>query len=165
MPDDPDAPIAGLTTRARAGLVDAGRLGDAALGRGTGGAERLLHRHIDGPELMVAGHLLGKLAGALVLEDDEVADQIQETAMVEDTLNNDLQLWEVGRGGLAAGDGASGLEPLAARSEGADTSLDAVRGNDHGVVGEEAGNLVLIGLELLEVGPDRRVLGSGVLEY
>ena len=41
------------------------------------GPERLLHGGADGVELVVAGHLLGEGA-AVVLEDDEVAEQGEE---------------------------------------------------------------------------------------
>ena len=43
-------------------------------------------------ELVVARHLLNELAAALVLEDDEVADQVQEPALVEDASQQHLQL-------------------------------------------------------------------------
>ena len=59
------------------------------------GAQRLLHRHVDGVELVIAGHLLDERAAAVVLEDDEVADQVEEPALLEHALDHHLQLGQV----------------------------------------------------------------------
>ena len=86
MPDDADPPIARIAARPSAGLVPAARLGDPPRfllqrRRAQGLADRRLHR----VELVIAGHLLDERA-AVVLEDDEVAQQRQEAALLEDAL-------------------------------------------------------------------------------
>ena len=43
-------------------------------------------RLVDGVELVVAGHLLDELAAAVVLEDDEVADEVEKPPLLEDAL-------------------------------------------------------------------------------
>ena len=66
---------------------------------------------------------------------------------------------------LLATDRAPRLEPLAAGPQGTDPRLHAIRHDERRVVGEERRNLGLVGLELLERRPDRRVLGGCVLEF
>ena len=52
--------------------------------------QRLLERDVDGVELVVAGHLLGELTAVFVLEDDEVADEVEEPPLVEDPFEHHL---------------------------------------------------------------------------
>ena len=92
VPDDADAPVAGLAARPVARLVAAQRLRDAIAGRRLRRAQRLLDRHVHRVELVVARHLLGELAAARVLEHDEVADEIEEAALLEHAFEHDLQL-------------------------------------------------------------------------
>src|SRR2546428_34774 len=73
-------------------------------------------------------------------------------------------LGQAGRGVVAASDRAPGLEPLSAGAERADAGLHAVRDDQRDVGREERGNLRLVGLELLEGGPDRGVLVGRVLQ-
>jgi hypothetical protein len=54
------------------------------------GAQGLSHRDVDGVELMVAGYLLRQGSTARVLEEYEVADEVEEASFVEDTLEHDL---------------------------------------------------------------------------
>ena len=61
-------------------------------------------------------------------------------------------------------DGAPGLEPLAPGGERADARLHAVGDDQQRVGGEQRGDLGLVGLELLEGGPDRGVLVGRVLQ-
>ena len=89
MPDDADAPVAGLAAGPGAGLVAATDLGNSAQ---AGGAESLGDGNPDRVELMIAGHLLGKRAAAVVLKDDEVADQGDEAVGVADALEHHLNL-------------------------------------------------------------------------
>ena len=49
-----------------------------------GGAQGLADRDLDGVELVVAGHLLDQLPAALLVEDHEVPQQIEEAALLED---------------------------------------------------------------------------------
>ena len=63
-----------------------------------------------------------------------------------------------------AGDGAPGLEPFFAGADRADARLDAVGDHKRGVAGEQSRDLRLVGLELIERGPDGGVLVGGVLQ-
>ena len=126
--------------------------------------ERLVHRDADGVELVVAGHLLGQRA-AVVLEHDEVAQQGEEAARLEDALQHHLQFSHVRVGKRLPGDGAPGLEPLPAASERADTGLDPVRGHQRLVHGEQRGQLGFVGLKLVPGRPDGGVLVRRVFEF
>ena len=89
----PDAPVARLAAGLPAGLVAARGLGHAVgLAPQLGGPQRLAHRHLHRVELVVAGHLLREPAAAVVLEDDEVAHQVEEAPRREDALDHHLQL-------------------------------------------------------------------------
>ena len=59
-------------------------------------------RLVDGVELVVAGHLLGDRRAPSDLEDDEVADQVEEAPLVEDALDQHLQLGRALRGEVIA---------------------------------------------------------------
>ena len=58
---------------------------------------------------------------------------------------------------MLAVDGAPRLEPLAAGGDGAEARLHPVRRGQHGVAGEQGGQLRLVGLQL----PERRPHGGG----
>ncbi len=103
-------------------------------------------------------------SGGRILEDDEVAQQIEEAAPLEHALQHHLQLRLLRGGVLAPGDGAPGLEPLLARAQRADARLHAVGDDQRRVGGEQGRNLGLVGLELLEGGRDRGVLVGRVLQ-
>lgn len=163
MPDNPDAAIAGIAAR-MPGVVATWRLGRAVRPQASGGAHRFLDGDVDGMELVIARHLLRENAAAEVLEDDEVPHKLQQPVFGEDTFEHDLKLGQPGRSVTASRDRAPGLEPLTAGAERADPSLDAVGGHQRGVGGEECWNLSLVGLKLLERGPDRGVFIGGVLQ-
>ena len=164
VPDDADPPIAGIAARLSAGLVPAARLGDPLRlllqrRRAQGLADRRLHR----VELVIPGHLLDERA-AVVLEDDEVAQQRQEAALLEDALDRHLQLGVEGRRQLLTVDGAPRLEPLPAGRQRAEPRLHPVRHGEHRVAGEQRGQLRLVGLQLVERRPHGGVLVGRVLE-
>ena len=94
VPDDADPPVAGVAARVRARLVAARRLREPT-GRGRGrlrGAERLLHRDVHRVELVVARDLLRQDAAAEVLEDDEVAHEVEEAARSKTPREENLEL-------------------------------------------------------------------------
>jgi hypothetical protein len=127
VPDDANAPVAGLAARLEARLVPSGHLRDTIGAGQLGCPQRFAHRHLHRVELVVARHLLDEAAAAaFVLEDDEVSYEVEESPRSEDALDHDLQLGHVGGRQTLAGDGAPGLEPLAAGRERADAGLDAV---------------------------------------
>ena len=132
---------------------------DAALAvavRGDG-LEGGLQGFADGVELVVPGDLLGE-GFAVVLEDDEGADEVEEAPGVEDALDGDVE--GGGREQLVAVDRLPGGEALAGGGEGADLGLGAVGDDQQLAEVEEAGDLGLVGLELLPGGVDG---GLGVL--
>ena len=130
----------------------------------SGRPQGLLHGRIDGVELVVLRHLLDDLPAAFVLEDDEVAQQLEETASLEDPFQHHLKLRHRTRSILAAGNRSPRFEPFLARPERPDARLHAVRDDERRVDGEQRRDLVLVGLKLLPGGPDSRVLVGRVLE-
>ena len=113
---------------------------------------------------MVARDLLRQDATAEVLEDDEVAHEVEEAALLEDPFEDDLERRQAGRRVLPPADRAPGLEPLAPRAERTDPRLHPVGHDQRRVVREQGRDLRLVRLELLEGGPDRGVLVGRVLE-
>ena len=90
-------------------------------------------------ELVIARHLLDQRPAAVVVEDDEIADQGQEPRGRADALQHHLQLGHVRVGQGLAADGAPGLEPLPPRGERADARLRAVGDHERLVHGEQGG--------------------------
>ena len=127
-------------------------------------AQGLLHRNIDRVKLMIAGDLLRHGAAAEIFEHDEVAKEIEEAPLVENSLDHDLEFRQVIFSERLARDRAPGFEPLPARAERADARLDSVRNQQRLVVSEQRLNLGLVGLQLLIGIPDRRVLVRGILQ-
>ena len=165
VPDHPDPPVAALPTRHRCGREAALRLAWLArMPADHRGAERFLDRDVDGVELVVARDLLGELAAAGVLEDDEVPQQGEEALAIEDALQHHLELGDGRPGIIVPRDRAPWLEPLLACPERTDAGLDAVGGHQDGVEGEQGRDLCLVRLELLVRAPDGGVLIGGVLE-
>ena len=72
-------------------------------------------------ELVVAGHLLSKLAAATVscriFKHDEIANQVEEAALFEDAFDHHLQFGQFPRRILVPRDRAPGLEPFLARAK------------------------------------------------
>ena len=92
MPDDAYAAVAGLAARPEAGLVAPTDLGDSAQ---TGRTKRLGDGDPDRVELVVTRHLLGQRSATVILENDEVSDQSEETGRREDALKHNLELGNV----------------------------------------------------------------------
>src|SRR5713101_3362051 len=65
----------------------------AAISLGTRGRDRRLDGAADSVELVIARHLLRDSA-TVVLVNDEVADEVEETALLEDAADGNLQLRE-----------------------------------------------------------------------
>lgn len=127
VPDDASAPI--------------------ALGRG--GHNGALYRLVYGVVLVIGGHLLGDLL-AIVFEDYEVLYEIEEAGLLEDALDQHVQLRPALGRDLRSIYRPPGHEPRKVRGEGAGPRLQAVGDHQNLVVGEEGGDVVLVGLELLE---------------
>jgi hypothetical protein len=115
-------------------------------------------------ELVVARHLFDERTIVALLEDNEVADQVEEAALLEHAAQNNLKLGEAGCV-VRARDGAPGLEPFLPGAERTDPRLNTVGGDEHDVRCEERRDLRLVGLKLAEGRPDVRVLVRGVLQF
>ena len=133
-----------------------------ARGRGRDGA---VHRLVDGVVLVVAGELLDDGRAVLILEDDEMPHQLQEARLLEYAFQHDLQFRHRDRCEVFPRDGAPRHEPLFVGRQRTDAGLHAVRDNEHRVPGEQRGNLLFVGLQLVEGAPEGRVLVGGVLEF
>ncbi len=164
VPDHADPAVAKGAGRLAARLVAAGRVAVGhrllqrcrAQGLGDGG----LH----GVELVVPGHLLDQGAAAIVLEHDEVADQREQPAPVEDTFEQHLELRQARVGQRLARNRAPRLEPLLPGRQRADARFQSVRHDERGVEREQRRDLRLVGLKLLEGRRDGGVLVGGVLQ-
>ena len=126
VPDDSDAPVARLATRPATGIGGPAR---GLLERRS--PQRLVHRGLNGVELVVASDLLVEPAAAVILEHDEVPHQVEEPSLVAHTLKQHLKLGQVLVGEVLATDGAPGLEPLPSGGEGAQPGLQAVGHHHH----------------------------------
>ncbi len=120
---------------------------------------------VGGVELVVTGQDLDDVIVGIAVEDDAVADEVEEAPLVEHAPEEHFQLQQPGRRGFLPLDGAPGHEALFGSGEGADAGLQAVRSDQDFVVGEERRNLLLVGLKLLEGLPDGGVFVGGVLEF
>ena len=166
VPDDTDAAVAGFPARLWPCLIAAPALYHTPVFLlQLGGPECLANRDADGVELVIAGYLLDQRAAAVVLEDDEVAEEGEEEPRREDALQHYLQLGHTPVGQGLAGYGAPGFEPLAACGEGADAGLGAVGNDERLVHAEQCGQFGFVGLELVPCRPDGGVLVGRVFEF
>ena len=115
-------------------------------------------------ELVVAGHLLGQRAAAVVLEHNEIADEREESLRRADALQHGLKLGHVRVGQRLPGDSAPWFEPLPPGGERSDAGLGPVRDHEHLVHGEQRRQVGFVGLELLPCGPDSGVVVGRVLQ-
>ena len=164
MPDDADAPIAGIATGCSSRLSEARILFDDGLPLQLSRSQRLGDRYSHGVELVIPGHLLGQLAAAVVLEHDEVPGQRQEPVPLAHPLEHHLQLGQMRGGEGLAAYRAPRLEPLPPCGECAHARLDSVRSDERRVEGEQVREFGLVGLDLVPGRPDRGLLVRRVLE-
>ena len=160
VPYDADAAVARLAARPAIGICGPAR---GVLKRSS--PQRLVHRGLNGVELVVAGDLLVEPAAAVVLEHDEVPHQVEEPPPIAHTLKQHLKLRQVLVGDFLAADGTPRLEPFPPCGEGAQPGLQAVGHDQGGVHREQSGQVGLVGLELLPGGPDGGVGVCRVLEF
>ncbi len=133
------------------------------LGLRAGGHQHALDHRAHRVELVIAGHLLDQ--PALVLEQDEVAQVVQQQFALEQAMHQRLQLAHgAQRVDRLAVDGAPGHEAFPVGRQRADTGLEAVADDQQRIAQEQVGNVVLVGLQLVEGGPQVGVLVAGVLE-
>ena len=126
-----DPPVAGVSSRHTAGFVATASFPQDR--RATlktperRRAQRLPHRDLDGMELVVARHLLDQHTAAVVFDDQEVAHEGQEAALLKHAFDRDLQGGLRGGCQFLAADRPPRLEPLPPGRKRAQSRLDAVR--------------------------------------
>ena len=84
--------------------------------------------------------------------------------LLEEPLSQHLELEHRRRGEVFALDGPPGHEPLFVGGQRADAGVEAVGDDERFVEGEERRDLLLVGLELVEGGPDGGVFVGRVLQ-
>ncbi len=128
------------------------------------GVQRAFDSLVDGMELVIARDLLLGLL-AVVLKHDEAAHQIEETLFLEYAAKQDLHLERAGRANLVSLDGPPRHEAFPTGRERAQTCFDSVGDHEQFVVREEARNVVLVCLKLIEGVADRGVLIGQILQF
>ncbi len=168
VPHHANAPVAGMARQPLlrpAHPVQAAHLPHPVrLRRGRARAQRLLNGCVDRVILVVPRHLLDQHAVAGVLEDDEIADQVEEARRIEDPLDHHLELAEVLVVQRRAADRPPRHEALAVRGQAADACVNPVGDDQRLVEGEQGLDLLLVGLELVEGRPDGGLLVRRVLQ-
>ena len=124
-----------------------------------------LHCCSDGVELVVGSDLLDDLP--VFLKQAEEAHKLQQTPLVEDPSYQGLQITvstqriQV----VLTLDGAPTLEPFPISTQGSQPCLDAIADHKQHVGREQVGDVLLVGLELVERCPDVCLLIHRVLEF
>ena len=94
VPDNANPPVAGVAARPLPGLVPTQRLRYPSRRDCLGRTQGLFNGHVHGVELVVTRHLLDERGaapiGRRILEHDEVPQQVEKAALLEDTLQHDL---------------------------------------------------------------------------
>ena len=125
VPDDTDAAVAKA-----AGLIGPSLLTDVRIRTQPGRSQRLGDRSTHGVELVVTSHLLHKHATAIVLEDNEVAQQREQPLRCADLCQQYTQLRYGASLEAFIRDHTPRLEPLLARGEGAKARFGAIRDDE-----------------------------------
>src|SRR5262245_20520412 len=95
-------------------------------------------------ELMIASHAFSEHPTTQIFENDVISNQIEKSSFFKHALEDDLQLGDLHRRLIVAGDCAPGLEPFATLTQGAYTRLHAVRYDKCYVCCKQNGNLSLV---------------------
>jgi len=162
MPDNADAPVARDTGRgSTGGIVTATFTGGADLLRG---ADGLIDGDVGGVELVVTGDDLGGGGAMILLEHDEVADEGKQALLIKNAAQEHFQLGDMGGSGGFTLDGLPGEEPFLVGGERTHAGIQSIGNDEQFVVVKEGGDLLLVGLQLVEGGPEGGVLVGGVLE-
>ncbi len=141
MPDNPNAPVATLAR----------------------GAQSLSNGLVDGKILVIAREFLPESA-AIVFEDGERAQQVEQTLRGQRAANQHFQLrapflqrFPIHR--------TPAFEPIPGGGQAAQPGVRPIAGDQHGVGDEQIGDFLLVGLQLCVGGLDGGLLVGGVLEF
>ena len=124
-----------------------------------------LHCCPDGVELVVGSNLLDDLP--VFLKQAKTTNELQQSPFVEDPPYQGLQITvstqriEV----ILPFDGAPPLEPLLISTQGSQPCLDAIADHQQHIGREQVGDVLLVGLELVEPCPDVCLLIGRVLQF
>ena len=167
VPDDTDTPVTRCSARFQARFVASLFLARHLLRHlpQFGSAKGFAHGGPDCVKLVIPRHLLGEMAAAVVLEDDEIPDQRKEPLFLEHALDQHLEFRIEHRGQFLAADRSPGLEPFSSGGQRSDPRFESVRNGEHRIACEQRGQFGLVGLKLLQGGPYRGVFVRCVLEF
>ena len=127
-------------------------------------AKRLIDGGPDSVKLMVAGHLLLQRPAAVVIEDDEVAYECQETTSIKHAFEHHLEFGQKPVGRFLPGNRAPRLEPLFSRGQRSDARF---RPSETLALHswKQCREFGLVRLELVPCRPDRGVLIGRILKF
>ena len=116
-------------------------------------------------ELVVGGDLLDD--PAVFLEQAEVVQEVEEAAWIEHPPDHRLQVSVLAERVeiLLGGDRAPALKPLPVGAERAHPGVHAIANHQQHIRCEQVGDVLLVGLQLVEGGPDVCLLIGRVLEF
>ena len=123
-------------------------------------------RFPDGVELVVGGDLLDDLP--VFLKEAKMTYELQQTPLVEDPPHQGLQVPVIAQRidfVVDTFDGAPALEPFLISTQGPQAGLDAIADHQQHIGREQIGDVLLVGLQLVERGPDACLLIGGVLQF
>jgi len=114
---------------------------------------------------VIPGHLLDQNTAAHILEHNKVPDKVQKPLLLEHAFKHHPKLRQSSVRKFFAFNSPPGHEPFTVGRQCADPRLHAVGDNHRLVIDKERRDLRLVGLKLVESGPDCGVFGGGVLEF
>ena len=138
----------------------------APVAAGPGSLDSRFYRLLDGMILMITAENLDNLAAVCVLlENDKMPQQFEESFLLEDAANQNFQFQDGRFFVILPFDGAPHLEPFPIGRQRTDSGLQAVRNYQDFVEVEERGDFLLVGLQLVPGVPDRGVLIGGIFQF
>src|SRR6266481_480188 len=133
----------------------------AANGRGF---DRAFHGFIDGMKLVVTSHFFVELT-AIVLKDNEIADEIEKTILFEHAFDQRRQFQSILWGDIFAVHGAPRSKALPVGGEASGLGVNAIGDDHYLVVRKKAGDVFFVRLKLIESAFDGGVFVADVLEF
>ena len=127
--------------------------------------DHAFHCCSDGVELVVGSNLLDDLP--VFFKQAEGANKLKQTPLVEDPSHQGLQVTVVAQRikVVLPFDGAPTLEPFPISTQGTQPCLDAIADHQEHIGREQVGDVLLVGLELVEPCPDVCLLIGRVLQF
>ena len=119
----------------------------------------------DGVELVISGNLLDDLP--VFLKQAKTTNELQQSPLIEDAPHQGLQVTVVAQRieVVLPFDGAPPLESFPISTQGTQPCLDAIADHQEHIGREQVGDVLLVGLELVETCPDVCLLVGRVLQF